>query len=84
MEKVFEQHRIARADQGYVLRPGVCGTCNRLAFDVTHQQGTRPYNRYESIPIRSNYRCGLGGFAVITQGTCSRYEAKPQSDRSSK
>lgn len=84
MEEVFEQHRIARAEQGYVTRGGTCGNCNRLEFDVRYQQGQRTYNQYESIPIRHNYRCGIGGFAVVTGATCAKHEAKPSTVRNSK
>lgn len=75
MEEVFEAHRIARAEQGYVNRAGTCGTCNRLEFDVRRESGSRPYNQYESILIRHNFRCGIGGFAVVTNAACSKHEA---------
>ena len=84
MDEVFELRRIARAEQGYVLRAGTCGTCAKLEFDLKYEPGTRPYNQYESIPSRSNFRCGIGGFAVVTQATCKQHEPKPTTTRSGK
>ncbi|MFM0165753.1 hypothetical protein PQR39_35655 [Paraburkholderia sediminicola] len=83
MDAVFEERSIARAEQGYVTRPGTCGTCASLVFDVRHERGRRAYNQYESIPIRHNYRCGIGGFAVVTNATCAKHEAKKSTTRSS-
>jgi len=84
MDEVFELRRIARAEQGYVLRAGTCGTCAKLEFDLKYETGSRPYNQYESIPSRSNFRCGIGGFAVVTQATCKQHEPKPTTTRNGK
>lgn len=72
----FEMHTQARAEQQYQTRAGNCGTCRHLGFDVKLESGKRPYNQYESIPIRTNLRCGIGGFAVVTQGACNQFDSK--------
>jgi hypothetical protein len=84
LEETFEDHRVAREAQQYVTRPGTCNNCAKLVFDVSYESGRRPYNQYESTPIRRNFRCGLGGFAVVTQGSCAKHESNKPTSRSIK
>lgn len=74
--EVFNAHSIARAEQGYCGKAPTCRDCARLQHDVIYTRGTRPWNRYESFPSETNPRCGIGGFAVLLTGICSKYEPK--------
>lgn len=68
----------ARAAQGYMLKPRVCGGCKRYRSDMVlpiwaiEMYGPKADDKYK---IEKNKRCGLGGFAVGKSACCSKWEA---------
>lgn len=74
--ETFDGFAQARAEQAYRTKAPTCRDCRLVKFDVRHVSGTRPWNQYESLPMRTNPRCSIGGFSVLLTGSCSKHEPK--------
>ncbi|MGF6641753.1 hypothetical protein [Paraburkholderia sp. MM6662-R1] len=71
-----QRYTEARNAQRYRLRPDTCRNCAHLQYEVEHIRGTKPWDQYEVRPVRTNPRCGLGDFPVVTNAVCDRHKSQ--------
>lgn len=72
-QAMFAAHQTARRTQHYRFALDTCANCANVLFDTVNVGGSRQWDRYETRPVRTNYRCGVGGFPVVVRATCDRH-----------
>jgi hypothetical protein len=82
-QAMFAEHQTARRMQHYRFALDTCANCAHVRFDVIARTGTRQWDRYETRDVRTNYRCGVGGFPVVVRATCDRHERDSKSSTTS-
>ena len=56
--------------QGYIKKPQQCNNCKHYESDIVNITATAWHAAYK---VEKNKRCGIGGFAVQSSGSCKIY-----------